>query len=104
VKVCFFRKGCFDLNVKFSHSTEEPFITLDILKPEFKQMISESFESKTSLLMNVKLQDRPKGLTKEKLKALKQNFNCIPINCLPFFDNLTESEPKISLKKRKCDK
>jgi hypothetical protein len=27
VKVCSFRKACFDLNVKFSHSTEEPFIT-----------------------------------------------------------------------------
>jgi hypothetical protein len=31
-------------------------------------MISESFESKTSLLMNIKLQDRLKGLTKEKQK------------------------------------
>ncbi len=55
VKVCSFRRGYFDLNVKFSHSTEGPFIALDILKPEFKQMISESFESKISLLMNIKL-------------------------------------------------
>jgi hypothetical protein len=48
VKMYCFRKECFDLNVKYNYSTEESFILNDIKKPEFKQLISKSFVSKTS--------------------------------------------------------
>ncbi len=104
VKMCSFRKGCFDLSIKYSHLSDESFITKDILKPEYKQMIYESFESKTSLLSKIEIQQKPKGLTEEKLKASKQNYNCIPIECMPFFDNLPKSNQKMSFKKIKCDK
>jgi hypothetical protein len=84
MKQCLFRKGCFEMNVKFSHSVDQPFISKDILKPKYKKMISDSFQKNNSLISKINVQKKPKGLSSDKLNAIKNNYSVIPINYVFF--------------------
>ena len=88
IKQCLFRKNCFEMNVKFSHSVGQPFISKDILRPKCKRMIFDNFQKNNSLISEINVQKKPKGLSIDKLNAIKNNYSVIPINYMSFFDHL----------------
>jgi hypothetical protein len=88
IKQCLFKKNCFEMKVKFSHSFDQPFISKDILKPKYKRMISDSFQKNNSFISKINVQKKPKGLSSDMLNAIKNNYSVIPMNYMSFFDSL----------------
>jgi hypothetical protein len=104
VKKFHLKKGSLEVFVKFSHEESEEFIPKYILDADYKTLILENNKNKTSLIDKFDFKSNPNGITKQKLESIKKYYNCIPIDYISFFEDLSLKDSVDSPKPKKTKK
>jgi hypothetical protein len=89
VKKIHLKKGSLEVFVKFSHEESEEFIPKYILDADYKTLILDNNKNKTLLIDKFDFKSSPNGNTKQKLESIKKYYNCIQIDYISFFEDLS---------------